>query len=67
MSNNLRFVTVSPADRTLFHLAAKYYGDATKWLTIAKANGFSGPTISTVMTIYIPTIDPKAGGGIGNQ
>lgn len=61
------FVTVSPADKSLFHLAARYYGDATQWLTIARANGFSGPKIDATMTIHIPPADPTAGGGVGNQ
>lgn len=67
MVSNLRFVTVSKADVSLFHLAARYYGDATQWLTIANANGWHDPIIPGVITIYIPAANPTAGGGIGNQ
>lgn len=67
MTKDLQFVTVSASDKSLFHLAARFYGDATQWLLIAKANGLSGPIITGLMTLRIPPADPKAGGGIGNQ
>lgn len=41
----------------LYQLAAKYYGDASLWTTIAKANGLVDPVIKsgTVISLVIPS------------
>lgn len=46
-------VTVSPGD-DLYRLAAQYYGDATAWTLIARANGLTDPLIQTDSTLDIP-------------
>ena len=57
-------ITVTGADRTLFHLALRYYGDATEWVRIASANGISDPMISGTMTLTIPDKSAVKTGGI---
>jgi len=49
-------VTVSMDD--LFHLAARYLGDAIRWDEIAVLNGLTDPMIKGVMTIKIPGAAP---------
>jgi nucleoid-associated protein YgaU len=57
-------VTVSPGD-DLYRLAAKYYGDATAWTLIARANGLTDPLIATDSTLDIPAYNaPQANDGI---
>ena len=46
--------SVTQGGGNLFSLAANYYGDATKWDTIANANGLSDPQLSGINTIVIP-------------
>jgi nucleoid-associated protein YgaU len=46
-------VTVSPGD-DLYTLASQYYGDATAWTLIARANGLYDPLIATSSTLDIP-------------
>lgn len=63
MSDNLMLID-SGADGTiltinganLFQLAAQYYGDATQWTTIARANNLDDPEIlpGNIMTLIIP-------------
>jgi hypothetical protein len=57
-------ITVSGADRTLFHVAARYLGNAAEWITIAQANGLSDPMISGIMELVIPDPSPVKTGGI---
>lgn len=47
---------------SLYQLAAKYYGDADEWTTIAQANGLTDPMITTVMTLTIPSSATETGG-----
>lgn len=39
---------------TLYGVAAKVYGDATQWQTIAQANGLSDPNLSGIAQLAIP-------------
>lgn len=55
------------ADGTLFHVAARLYGDATEWIRIAQANGVSDPTIVGTVTLIIPDKPQTPSGGIPNQ
>ena len=48
--------TVTVMSGTLFALAAKYYGDAGKWGTIATANGLKDPYITQELTLIIPKV-----------
>lgn len=57
-------VMVSPADITLFHVAARQLGDATQWNRIAALNGLTDPSITYTRNLEMPGIDPSAGGGI---
>lgn len=63
----MRTIAVSGADRTLFDIALREYGDATQWLTIAQANGLTDPMLSGNTTLKIPPQDPTAAGGIPQQ
>lgn len=47
---------------TLFDLAAKSYGDATRWTAIAQANKTNDPQIATIQTLTIPKSPPDNGG-----
>jgi hypothetical protein len=60
-------ITVTGADISLFHVALRYLGDATEWITIATANGLADPMISGTMTIKIPSPNPAPSGGIPQQ
>ncbi len=50
-----KMITVNGAN--LFVLAAQYYGDASLWTTIAKANGLVDPQVQagTPITLVIPS------------
>lgn len=50
---------------SLYTLAAKYYGNAEAWTTIAQANGLTDPMISQLTTLTIPA-SPIDTGGILN-
>jgi hypothetical protein len=59
--------TIQVAGANLFQLALQEYGDATMWLLIASANGLTDPMVSGLVTLNIPSADPAASGGIGQQ
>ena len=64
----MQTIDVSAADLTLFHLAARFYGDATLWLLIAEANGLSDPMIPGIIQgLRIPDADPTRTGGVQQQ
>lgn len=46
----------------LFALAEKYYGDATKWVTIAAANSLTDPQLTGTNTLTIPANPPSTDG-----
>jgi len=60
-------LTFTGADVSLFHLAARFYGDASQWLTIARANNLSDPFITGIVTLTIPDADTTASGGVPAQ
>lgn len=56
---------VNVAGGTLFHLAAKHYGDATQWYRIASANRLTDPMLTGVVTLVLPRpISTVGNGGI---
>jgi len=60
--------TIQTAGGTLYHLAAKYYGDATMWWWIAQANGLLDPILpAALFSIFIPDYDPATTGGVPLQ
>lgn len=64
----MQTIDVSAADRTLFHLAARFYGDATLWLLIAEANCIGDPMILGIIRgLKIPDADPIRTGGLPQQ
>jgi hypothetical protein len=46
-----QIITVNNAN--LYQLAAQYYGDATKWNTIAQANGLIDPVVQATISIEV--------------
>lgn len=46
--------TVTVAGGSLYDVAAKQYGDASRWQDIAQANGLNDPSISGIATLIIP-------------
>lgn len=46
----------------LFKLAAKTYGDATKWIAIAQANKVTDPNVSGVQSVAVPPSPADSGG-----
>ena len=62
------FIAAAPATRiarvantTLFHLAARYYGNALYWPVIAQANGLRDPWVQGQANILVPDLPPQAG------
>lgn len=47
---------------TLYGLAAQYYGDASQWTTIARANKMTDPAIAGTQTLTIPPKTTGTGG-----
>jgi LysM domain len=71
MQKNIEFIETGQTGQTiyanninLYQLAAKYYGDATQWTTIAQANGLSDPFIPAGQTVklIIPSSSSPSGG-----
>ncbi len=56
--------TITVAGGTLFRVAVDELGDATQWVRIAALNGLKDPMLSGVVTLRLPPVDPKAGGGV---
>jgi hypothetical protein len=52
VNSSVRTVTVGGGN--LFDLASKYYGDATAWTSIARANNLTDPQLTGVNTLVIP-------------
>ena len=55
-------VTVVGGD--LFRLALVHLGDATQWSRIAGLNGLDDPVLVGVVTLELPAVDRRAGGGL---
>lgn len=54
------------AGGTLFDVAAREYGDATRWISIAQASGLTDAVIDGVKTLQIPA-NPLDSGGVPTQ
>lgn len=54
--------SLAVAGGNLYGLASKYYGDATSWTTIAKANGVIDPVITGATKLKIPSLSGLSGG-----
>lgn len=50
--------TARVSNTTLFHLAAKFFGNPLYWSDIAEANGLIDPWIYAEIAITIPNIVP---------
>ena len=61
----MRMITV--AGGNLFRIAAEQLADATQWIRIAELNNVSDPMLTGVITLLIPNVNSKAGGGIAGQ
>ena len=55
--------SIVTAGGDLFTLASKYYGDASAWTTLARANKIADPSLSGVQTVLIPK-NPDGSGGV---
>lgn len=51
--------TVSVSNTTLFHVAAKHLGDATRWEELAELNGTSDPLIIGIKHLKLPIMITK--------
>lgn len=61
-------LTVSAQDISLFHVAARIYGDATAWLAIAQANDISDPfLVGSAIKLVVPNYDLAYTGGAPQQ
>lgn len=62
---NGQIITVNGG--SLFQLAAKYYGNAVLWTTIAQANGLVDPELprGVPFSLVIPQQSTDAGGVVG--
>jgi hypothetical protein len=54
--------TVTVGGGNLFDLASKYYGDATAWTHLAKANGITDPQLTGITTLVVPPLAGSDGG-----
>lgn len=63
----MKVKTYTGADRSLFHIAAIEYGNASEWVRIAQANNISDPLIVGTVTLTIPDPSPVKTGGIPQQ
>jgi hypothetical protein len=59
--------TLTVAGGNLFRIAAEQLADATQWIRIAELNNVSDPMLTGVITLLIPNVNSKAGGGIAGQ
>lgn len=67
MSGNLGSIggggqVIPTAGGNLFSLASEYFGDATEWTTIARANDISDPTLTGLQNLKIPATADYADG-----
>jgi hypothetical protein len=58
----MRTVVVAGGD--LYHYALQYLQDATQWNRIAQANGLLDPVIVGTVSLKIPSVNPRASGGV---
>ncbi len=61
-------IQVSGADISLYHVAARQWGDASAWLALANANGITDPMLSgPAQQLTVPDYDPTYSGGAPTQ
>ncbi|MEX3628334.1 MAG: hypothetical protein VB138_01510 [Burkholderia sp.] len=53
---------VAVAGGNLYQMAADAYNDASRWTTIAKANGLTDPVVQGVQTVTVPPTADDSGG-----
>jgi nucleoid-associated protein YgaU len=58
--------TITVPGGNLFDLASKFYGDASKWTLLAKANKTTDPNLSGITTLVIPPANSTDDGGVLN-
>lgn len=60
-------ITVSAADVSLYHVAARELGDATQWWRLAQANDLADPDLTWLpnpVSITIPSTDSSLTDGL---
>nr|WP_173582862.1 LysM peptidoglycan-binding domain-containing protein [Acetobacter musti] len=57
-------IQIGPSNISLWHVAAKFLGDATQANRIMSLNGLSDTWITSVQTIILPPVDATQTGGI---
>jgi len=60
-------VTVTAADVSLYHVAAKQLNDATQWWRIAQMNGLADPDLSWLtapVALTLPPVDATQTAGV---
>ncbi|MBV1838032.1 hypothetical protein [Acetobacter estunensis] len=57
-------ITVGPADISLWHVAAKYLGDATQANRIMDVNGLSETWVTGTIILQLPPYDSSQTGGL---
>ena len=53
-------IQVTAADISLFHVAARYLGDATQWWRISQLNGISDPDLSRLTSPISVALPPQS-------
>lgn len=67
MATSGKVITIGPTDVTLWHIAARYLGDATQANRIMNLNGLTDTWITSTMQITLPAYDLSQGGGVSSQ
>ena len=57
-----RRITVTAAERTLFHVAAREMGNALGAIRIAQASGMTDPWLDGTTTLMVPALGADTGG-----
>ena len=64
----MRTITVTAADVSLYHVAARELGDATQWWRLAVVNGIADPMLApALVTLSVPDPLPGLGDGLPPQ
>ncbi len=57
-------IAVTAADKTMFHVAARVWGNATAAIRIAQATGITDPWLVGQQTLTIPDVPGPDTGGL---
>lgn len=57
-------ISIGPSDISLWHVAARYLGDATQANRIMSLNNLTETWITSICEIKLPSYDLTQGGGI---